>query len=383
MNGLSWTLRSVVKSAAARRTRRPRRAYQPALGVERFEERTLLSVALVSVNGAGTASGDGSSLFGDPGAGGASSLPPGQASATLSSNGSLMVFQSDATDLVAGLSDANQATDVFVRNLTTGQTTLVSATPDGSVGNGRSFDAVISPNGRYVAFLSTATNLSTTAANPPGSAAADGTGLLYVRDLQTGTTTLLDATPDGQAGNGLASAGFVFSPDSTELAFADSSTNLTSTPPPASMPGTSTDNVYLRNLAAGTTTAVSVTTGGTLSSGNAITTPGNSELVFSPDGTRLAFVSTATDLTSAGAATTPAPVTNLYVSDLSAGTTTLVSGTPSGQIADGGATQPVFSPDGTKLAFLSTANDLTPPPAGTSPGLSRAPVRTRTSTSAI
>ena len=257
----------------------------------------MLSVALVSVNGAGTASGNSSSLFGDPGASGASSLPPGQASATLSKDGSLMVFQSDATDLVAGVSDTNQATDVFVRNLTTGQTTLVSATPDGSVGNGRSFDPVISPNGRYVAFLSTATNLSTTAANPPGSSAADGTGLLYVRDLQTGTTTLLDATPDGQAANGLASAGFVFSPDSTDAGLrrqldqpdqhaaprqhvwrrrpitSISATSPRGRPrPSASRRGARSPRATPRRL------------------------PGNSDLVFSPDGTRLAFVSTATDL---------------------------------------------------------------------------------------
>ena len=36
--------------------KRPTRAYRPALGVERFEERTLLSVSLVSVNAAGTTS---------------------------------------------------------------------------------------------------------------------------------------------------------------------------------------------------------------------------------------------------------------------------------------------------------------------------------------
>ena len=318
----------------------------------------MLSVALVSVNGAGTASGNSSSLFGDPGASGTASAPAGQASTALSSDGSLMVFQSDATDLVAGSSDSEPGDECLRPQPQTDQTQTVSATPDGSVANGRSFDPVISPNGRYVAFLSTATNLSTDRGQSARLERADGTGLLYVRDLQTGTTMLLDATPGGQAGNGLASDGFVFSPDGTELAFADSSTNLTSTPASASTPGVATDNVYLRNLAAGTTTAVSVTPGGTLSSGNATTTPGNSDLVFSPDGKQLAFASTATDLAT-GAGSTPAPVTNLYVSNLSAGTTMLVSGTAGGQIADGSATRPVFSPDSGSLAFLSTANDLT------------------------
>ena len=70
------------------------------LGVERFEERTLLSVALVSLNAAGTSSGNSGSTFADPFsyAGGSSAF--GQA--TLSADGQWMTFQSDATDLVGG-----------------------------------------------------------------------------------------------------------------------------------------------------------------------------------------------------------------------------------------------------------------------------------------
>ena len=47
------------------------------------------------------------------------------ADATISADGSEVVFQSDASNLVA--TDTNNATDVFVRNLTTGVTSLVSA----------------------------------------------------------------------------------------------------------------------------------------------------------------------------------------------------------------------------------------------------------------
>jgi Tol biopolymer transport system component len=349
---------------------RPSRAYRPRLGggAERVEERTLLSAALVSVNAAGTGSGDASSLLGEQ-ASGVTPGAPGQTSPALSSDGSLLVFQSSASDLVPGLSDTNQATDVFVRNVKTGQTQLVSAAPDGTPGNGRSFDPVISPNGRYVAFLSTATNLTSIPAGTPGTTGGDATGLLYVRDLQTGTTSLLDDTPGAQASNGYASAGFVFSPDSTKLAFADSSTNLSSTPPstgpPLLVPGVGTpavtDNVYVRNLATGTTTAVSVTPGGTLSQGTETTTGNGSSLTFSPDGSMLAFTTTAADLTAAGAVATSATgaVTSLYVSNLASGTLTLVSGTPAGKIANGSAAAPLFSPDGSLLAFLSTSNDLT------------------------
>ena len=129
------------------------------------------------------------------------------------------------------MNDTNKASDVFVRNLQTGQTQLVSARPDGKVGNGRSFHPIISPDGRYVVFLSAATNLSSVDAGRPDDRGSSWYGYLYVRDLETQTTTLLDVGQNGQAANGIATGNYVFSPDSTSLAFADTSTNLTSTPP--------------------------------------------------------------------------------------------------------------------------------------------------------
>ena len=213
-----------------REGRRPSRSYRPSLGVERFEERVLLSVALVSVNPAGTSSGNSGSTFGDPFSFDGGRNTPGQA--TVSADGQWVTFQSDATDLVGGVNDTNKAPDVFVRNLKTGQTQLVSATPVGKIGNGRSFQPIISPDGRYVAFLSAATDLSGTTANGQlDSMAGSSTGNLYVRDLVTQTTRLIDASTDGKASNGGATGRLVFSPDGKSLAFTDSSTNLTSTPP--------------------------------------------------------------------------------------------------------------------------------------------------------
>jgi Tol biopolymer transport system component len=369
MDALSRNPRTVTGLIATGQRRRPSRRYQPSLGAgfggEPIEQRTLLSVGLVSLNAPGTASGDGASLFSDTATAPVPSTA-GQTSPSLSADGKLVVFESSATNLVGGVNDTNNATDVFVRNLQTGQTTLVSATPSGTVGNGRSFNPVISPDGRYVAFLSTATNLSSVAANAPSANADTPQTLLYVRDLQTGTTTLLDATPDGHASNGFSTGDFVFSPQSNSLAFTDSSTNLTSTPTSASA---TMENVYLRNLAAGTTTAVSVTPSGTLSQGNAGQGAGAmpSNLVFSPDGSKLAFASTATDLTSNPLDNSPAanpfgisaPPQNLFVRDLNAGTTTLVSATPADAYGNGSSTRPMFSPDSSQLAFLSTSTNLT------------------------
>src|SRR5262249_21577837 len=157
-----------------RRGRRPSRVCRPTLGPGRCEERLLLSTALVSVNAAGTASGNSAS---DVSGASFASLPVDGPSPSvqgnLSADGTRLVFASEATDLVGSLDDTNHASDVFVRNLTTGQTSLVSVTPDGQTGNGDSFDPRISPDGRYVAFFSQATNLSAAASkaglsNPPG-----------------------------------------------------------------------------------------------------------------------------------------------------------------------------------------------------------------------
>ena len=68
-------------------------------------------------------------MLGDPYSFGGGQDTSGQA--TLSADGRWLTFQSDATDLVGGVNDTNKASDVFVRDLQSGQTQLGSARPDG------------------------------------------------------------------------------------------------------------------------------------------------------------------------------------------------------------------------------------------------------------
>src|SRR4051812_28629642 len=101
MDGLSKKQTRGPLADASRRGRRPSRTFHPSLGFERFEERTLLSVALISANAAGTASGNSDSSFVDPNSlylGG-----PSDGKASISADGKALAFQSDATDLVAGV----------------------------------------------------------------------------------------------------------------------------------------------------------------------------------------------------------------------------------------------------------------------------------------
>jgi len=116
---------------------------------------------LVSVNLTGVAGGN------------ADSIPSG-----VSPDGRFVLFESSASDLV--LNDTNGASDIFVRDLATGAMILVSASTNGVPGNGTSRSAVMTPDGRYVAFVSAAFNLV------PGD--TNKIEDVFVRDLQTSNT---------------------------------------------------------------------------------------------------------------------------------------------------------------------------------------------------
>jgi len=121
------------------------------------------TTALVSVNAAGTDSGNGPS-----------SHP------RVSADGRFVVFESLASDLVPN--DTNGLSDVFVRDRLMGTTILVSVNSTGmGSAAGKSDSAGISPDGRWVVFVSTATNLVAGAINTLEK--------VYVRDLQTARTT--------------------------------------------------------------------------------------------------------------------------------------------------------------------------------------------------
>ena len=99
----------------------------------------------------------------------------------VSTNGRYVLFESVASDLVSG--DTNQLGDIFVRDLQTGTTTLASIAADGGAGSSYSESPTMTPDGRYVAFVSYATNLVAGDINKIPD--------VFVRDLQTQTTTLV------------------------------------------------------------------------------------------------------------------------------------------------------------------------------------------------
>jgi Tol biopolymer transport system component len=85
---------------------------------------------------------------------------------SLSSDGSVVAFESGADNLVAH--DVNGFDDVFVHDRTTGATTIASMNGLGAIGDGYSAGPALTSDGRFVAFASYATNLITTDTNLQG-----------------------------------------------------------------------------------------------------------------------------------------------------------------------------------------------------------------------
>jgi Tol biopolymer transport system component len=117
---------------------------------------------------------------------------------SLSADGHHLVYASYANDLVTN--DFNSDCDVFMTDLQTGSTTLVSVGLDGKAASGGSSTApVISADGHFVAFVSAATNLVVNDTN----GAAD----ILLRNLDTSVTTLINVNSNGvTSGTGDASA---------------------------------------------------------------------------------------------------------------------------------------------------------------------------------
>lgn len=109
----------------------------------------------------------------------------------LSQDGQWLVFQSSATDLVPG--DTNGAVDVFAHSLSGQVTFRVSQTPLGAAPAGVSDLGYPSPNGRFIVYRSTASDIVAGDAN----AQAD----VFLYDMLSGRTELVSVSTTGVQGN--------------------------------------------------------------------------------------------------------------------------------------------------------------------------------------
>ena len=162
---------------------------------------------------------------------------------SLSSDGRMVSFSSDATNLVER--DRNRASDVFLRDRVSGATERVSVTSSGREANGLSFAPALSADGRFVAFLSEARNLARVPRRRAGR-------FVFVRDRETRRTVRVDVSSSGQGGRGSAWGPPSISHDGRFVAFTSDAPNL--------VPGDHDRNAdaFVRDMLTGETTAVSL-----------------------------------------------------------------------------------------------------------------------------
>jgi Tol biopolymer transport system component len=165
---------------------------------------------------------------------------------SISEDGRFVAFSSDATNLVAG--DTNAARDVFVHDRQAGTTERVSVDSAGNqVMYVASDDPAISADGRFVAFDSL------------GSFDTNDTNIyytdVYVHDRQNGKTKVLSVDANGKSGNGN-SAWPSISAHGRYVAFVSAADDL--------VPGDGNgfDDVFVRDRTSGTTRRTSVDSSG-------------------------------------------------------------------------------------------------------------------------
>jgi Tol biopolymer transport system component len=135
--------------------------------------------------------------------------------------GRYVAFLSLASNLVPRDSNGRRnpllGQDVFVHDRQTGQITRISVAADQRQALGPSFDPSISADGRRVAFTSDAANLVLMDSNRVGD--------VFVRDRQAGTTVRVSVASDGAQANDSSSLPAI-SGDGAAVAFFSAATNL-------------------------------------------------------------------------------------------------------------------------------------------------------------
>lgn len=254
------------------------------------------------------------------------------ASPGVSADGRRVSFQSSATNLVPAAT--NPYFDVYVRDPAAGTTSLASASPGGAEGDSGSYVPALSADGRWIAFMSLASNLGPADANPLFD--------VYVRDLVTGATAMV-SVDSGEIQPTIGASGWpAISWDGRYVAFESTSTSLVSGDTNGSR------DVFVRDVVMGTTVRASVDSAGIQGDSSSMAAS------ISGDGRFVVFESSASNLV-AGDTNGWA---DIFVRDLVAGTTVRVSVGPGGAEADGRSYQPAISADGRTVAFASTATNL-------------------------
>lgn len=269
----------------------------------------------------------------------------------MSADGRYLAFYSFATDVLAGLSDTNNAADAFLLDRTTGVTTMIShrAGVANMTANGGSF-AGLSADGGFGSLRSFASDLVS------GSVDTNHTNDAFLWERATGGVSLISRLggPGSASGSGASQVALV-SADGQYTAFQSDASNLF----PESVESYGATDVYLWERATGTRTLVShIAASSTVAAGRY-----SYPVAISADGEFVVFQSTAASMVAGGVDTNQGQ--DVFLWDRSTDTVTLVSHAfgSTGVAANEVSVAVAMSANGQYVLFGSFASNLV---AGTS-----------------
>lgn len=258
----------------------------------------------------------------------------------ISGDGRYVVFTSNAAELVSG-----GQTQVFRRDLVTNQTVLVSAANGGGEGNGDSSNPSVSTDGRYVAFVSTASTLVADDTN--------GVTDIFVRDMDTNQTLLVSDAPGATLSNGEARQPGI-SGNGNRVAFISDANTLV-----ADDTNNAAD-VFVYDIGTEQLQHISVGEDEVQANGRSYSFLGDStsNLTMNADGRYVAFSSEATNLVSGdsnicGGLTTPGQCPDVFLRDIDNAVTARVSITYKGGQLAAESSAPVLTANGDYTVFRS------------------------------
>ena len=243
----------------------------------------------------------------------------------ISGNGSYVVFNSGATNLVPN--DTNGLIDVFMKDISTGAVTLVSTSLDETQGSSLSTKPSVSYDGSLVAFQTSASQMLPSAYN--------GYIQVYVKNVETGEVTAVSTTSGGDPGNGDSKEPAISS-TGRYVAFTSGASNL------VSGDDNGQDDIFVKDLDTENIVRVSVATDGTQSDLYSME-PSMSSSRF------VVFTSMATNLVAGDTNGTK----DVFLHDLDLGTTIRLSVKENGDEVSEYSQSAVINDDGRYVVFFS------------------------------